>query len=103
MSGNPVPNESSALDRPAARVVAGLVFLAMLALLGWLHRDDLFPPQAAPAAADDPVTLCLAARTADIDQMQQEGTITAEQAQLFTSRAEALCQAQAGGAGPVPD
>ena len=103
MTGSQSPDQASVLDRPLARAVAGLVFLSALALLAWLHRDDLFPPEAPPLAADDPVALCLATRSADIARMQQDGVITAEQAALFTSRAEALCQAQAGGAGLPPE
>jgi len=84
--------------------VAALVLLIVAASLGWIHRDDLFPPeQAAAPAGDDPVALCLAQRAADIDKMQADGVIQADQATLFKSRAEALCQAQEGqGAGPPP-
>jgi hypothetical protein len=86
------------LDRPAARLCALGVALLMAAALAFMHRDDLFPPQAARGpAADDPVVRCLAERAVDIDRLQAEGTITAQQAELFKSRAEALCQAQVGG------
>lgn len=93
----------SRLDGLAARLAALAVLAGVVALLGYLHRERLFPPDAAAVAADDPAALCLAARAADIDAMAAEGTITAAQAGLFKSRAEALCQAQAGGsAGPPP-
>ena len=95
------PEQVSFLDRPIARVCALGVALLMAAALGFMHRDDLFPPEAAAPAADDPVALCLAARAADIDRMVTEGTISPAQADLFKSRAEALCQAQVGqGSGP---
>lgn len=91
----------SFLDRPIARVCALGVALLMAAALAWMHREDLFPPEAAAPAANDPVALCLAERAADIDRMAEEGTISPAQAQLFKSRAEALCQAQVdGGSGP---
>jgi len=92
------------LDRPIARICALGVALLMMAALAFMHRDDLFPPEAAPGlAADDPVALCLAQRAGDIDQMVADGTITADQGRLFKSRAEALCQAQVGGgSGPPP-
>ena len=91
------------LDRPAARGVAALLLLLVAASLGWIHRDDLFPPEKAAVPADDPVALCVAQRAADIDQMLADGVIQADQATLFKSRAEALCQAQEGqGAGPQP-
>lgn len=96
-------SEVSFLDRPIARFCAVGVALLMAAALAFMHRDDLFPPEAAEAAADDPVALCLAERAKDIDAMAAEGTITAAQAGLFKSRAEALCQAQLGrGSGPPP-
>lgn len=91
----------SALDRPIARVVALAVFLGVAGALAWIHRDDLFPPEPAAIAADDPVALCLAARARDIEKMRTDGVISDAQATLFKSRAEALCQAQHGhGAGP---
>jgi len=74
----------------------------MVAALAFMHRDDLFPAEQAAVNPDDPVALCLAARAADIDKMAAEGTINADQARLFKSRAEALCQAQLGNSGPPP-
>ena len=88
----------SALDKPIARVAAlGVALLAGLAL-GYIHRDDLFPGEAAiEAAADDPVALCLAERSADIDRMVADGIVDEGRAALFRSRAEALCQSTVGG------
>jgi len=77
-------------------VVALAVFVGTAALLGWIHRADLFPPAPTTAARDDPVARCLAARSADIARMQADGVIDADRAALFRSRAAALCQAQAG-------
>ena len=89
----------SALDRPWARLASLGLFLAAAALLAWLHRDDLVPPEPA-VAADDPVQLCLAGRLADIDQMRADGVIGADQAELFAQRAAAFCEDQArAGAG----
>jgi hypothetical protein len=86
------------LDRPAARICALGVALLMAAALAFMHRDDLFPPETVGGrAADDPVARCLAERAVDIDKMAADGTITAQQSELFKSRAEALCQAQVGG------
>lgn len=94
--------EVSFLDRPAARVCALGVALLMAAALAFMHRDDLFPPDAAERAAEDPVARCLAERAVDIDKMIAEGTITGEQGALFKQRAEALCQAQVGGGNNLP-
>ncbi len=92
---------ASALDRPPARVAAFGVFLLAVGALAWMHRDDIFPPETVPA--DDPVALCVAGRWAGIDEMVADGTVDTARAELFKSRAEALCQAQAGqGSGPPP-
>lgn len=79
------------LDRPVARLLALLCFVLCLALLGYIHRDDLF--------ADDPAARCFAERADDIDRMRAEGVIDDARAALFRSRAEAYCRAQAGAGG----
>ena len=91
----------SALDRPAARVVAVIVAVLALAALGWINRHAFLPRPALPPAgdADDPFRRCMAARTTDIDRMVQEGSAKPEQAELFRSRAEAMCRAEAAKAG----
>lgn len=100
MRGN-LPPSGSVLDRPAARLVAGLVFLSAAGLLGWLHRDDLFPRAKAPApaaAGEDPAFLaCLAQRTADVDRMLAEKLIDAARAEVFRARIEGLCRSQTQG------
>ena len=101
-AGQRTPPKRAALDRPAARLAALGVFLAAAAVLALVHRDDLFPPEPAAIAADDPVAICLAARAKDIDRMRADGVIDAGQATLFKSRAEALCVAQEGQGGPPP-
>jgi len=88
-------------DDIAARVVAFGVFLAMAAGLAWIHRDDIFPQRSVAAAADDPVARCLAPRVEDIEALRADDVIDAARAALFTTRAEALCQAQYG-PGPGP-
>lgn len=92
------PPPGSVLDRPAARVVAGLVFLGMVGLLGWLHRDDLFPNAKAPspaAAGEDPALLaCLAQRTGDVDRMLAEKLIDAARAEAIRASIEGICRSQ---------
>ena len=90
------------VDRPVARICATAVLLIVLFVLGWMHRDDLFPPEV-PVASDDPVARCFAARSAEIDRMVSEGIFSAEQAALFKTRAEALCQAQPDSVPAVPE
>ena len=92
----------SALDRPAARLVALGVVVLVVVVLGYIHWEDVFPGEDARAAADDPAAPCIAQRTADIEAMRAEGTISTEQAELFKTRAEALCRAQAGQTGAPP-
>ncbi len=84
----------SFLDRPAARRLAVLCAAAALALLGYIHRDDLFPPEDLGLAADPAFAECYGPRAADADKMQREGLIDETQATLFKSRAEAFCIAQ---------
>ncbi len=83
----------SALDGPAARLVALGVVLLVVGALGWFHRDDIFPPE---RVANSPAELCIAERWAGIDAMAADGTIDAARAKLFKARAEALCWSQAG-------
>ncbi|MEE9209580.1 MAG: hypothetical protein V3U23_03935 [Kiloniellales bacterium] len=91
----PPATRRGALDGPMARVVALGVFVLAAAALGWFHRDDIFPPEAA-SLADDPAARCIAERWAGIDLMAAEGTIDAARAKLFKARAEAWCRSQAG-------
>jgi hypothetical protein len=88
----------SVLDRWPARVAALVVAAAALAALLHIHRRELFPSggtEAASSAAPDPFQACMAQRGGDIDRLLQEGTIQKPQADLFRSRAEALCRAEA--------
>ena len=99
----PLPSAPvSPLDRPVARIAALAVFVAVVALLGYIHRDDIFPPPAAAIDPNDPVALCLVERMPAIEAMRADGTIDERQAELFASRAEALCQAQSGQTGAPP-
>lgn len=81
------------LDRPIARVLAGVVFLACVGALVYLERERLGQVAADQSAADDPVARCFAERAAEIDRMVAENTIDDAQASLFKTRAEAMCRA----------
>jgi hypothetical protein len=91
---------ASVVDRPAARAAALAVVLLVLAAVVWIHRDSLFPPEAAATPADDAAARCLAKRAAEVDKMVAEGVIGEDQAALFKSRAEAFCTAQFGAGRP---
>ena len=84
----------SFLDRPIARVLSLCVALLCAGALGWLHRADLLPAIFAPKAADDPFARCLAERSGEIDRMLSEGLIDQARAELFKSRAEAMCRTE---------
>lgn len=96
----------SPLDGRAARLVALAVALAGVVFLGWIHRADLFPPEAG-AAPDNPAQAafrdCFDPRAARIARDREDGQIDEAQATLFRNRAEALCADRAakggGGAG----
>jgi hypothetical protein len=91
------------LDRPVARVLAAVVCLGCIAALAYLERERWW--QVAPeSAADDPFARCFAERAGQIDQMLAEGLIQAAQAELFKTRAEAMCrtETQGGGAPALP-
>jgi hypothetical protein len=80
------------------RVIAVLVMIASAGVIAWHHRDDLMPAPVAPIdPAEAAYQACVTERDAGIDKMQADGTITAQQATLFKTRADALCRSQAGG------
>ena len=90
------------LDRLIARILAFGVFLACVGALAWLHRADLWPGEAGDLAADDPFARCFAGRAAEIEQMLAEGMIQEPQAELFKTRAEAMCRSETPGSGGMP-
>lgn len=93
--------EAHVLDGVGARIAVALVGLLALGGLGYIHRDDLMPARKVEAAAEtDPVQQCMSKRSADIDGMTKDGTINQSQAEMFKSRALALCQAQSQGKAP---
>ena len=94
-----VQSRRSFLDRPIARVLAAVVFLGCVAALGYIERERLWPIPADERAADDPFGRCFAERAAQIDRMLDEGVIEPAQAELFKTRAEAMCRAEAQGPG----
>ncbi len=85
---------ASPLDRPLARIVAGLCFIASAGALAYLHRGDLFPPK---PAINDALAACIDKEALQIDTMLRGNLIDAAAATLFRRRAEARCAAIHGG------
>jgi len=89
------------LDRPAARLWAIVVFVLCAAALLYIHRNDLSPaPKVEAGGGDDPIALCMRDRLAVIDGQLRDGVLKPEQADLFRTRVDALCQAQNRRSGP---
>jgi hypothetical protein len=96
------PPPASFLDTVAARIVAVLVFLVCVGALVWLNREAWLGIGPELSAAEQALARCIAERSGDVDRMLEEGVIGEDQAELFRSRAEAMCVAMAGGAGAGP-
>ena len=96
------------LDRPAARLIAGLVIILCVALLAYIHRDDWRASDTsidvggAEAPPDDPAKPCIQQRFAEIDAMIDDGVVDDGQAALFRERAEAMCRATMGDGEQIP-
>ncbi len=89
------------LDRPAARWLALSVIVLCVAVLGYWHREDLFPTVVETTVVGDSAIACMNQRFAEIDAMVEEGSIETPQADLFKQRAEAMCRQIAGSGDPV--
>lgn len=96
------------LDGLAGRLVAAVVLLAAAGGLLAVHWHDLFPEvqQADAVDPDDPVAVCIAERSAQIETMVAENPAMAGQKPLFLERAEAMCRSTLGARGasapPLP-
>lgn len=97
-------SRKAALDGPAARLVAGFILLAAIAALLAIHWHDLFPEEVAQTGdPNDPVALCIAERSLQIEAMVAENPGMADRKPLFLERAEAMCRSTLGGpSGPPP-
>jgi hypothetical protein len=91
------PPPASFLDTVAARVIALVIFLVCVGALVWLNRESWLGIGPEMSAADQALARCIAERSGDVDRMLEEGMIGEDQAELFRSRAEAMCVAMAGG------
>lgn len=88
------------LDRWPARAVALGVMLLAGGGLAYMHRADialLTGTAGGEKAANDPLSLCIAQRVGEVEQMRKDGLIDDARLALFKSRAEAVCRSQFGG------
>ena len=90
------------IDRWPARVIALGVVTACAVIILASYWSVIFPPEVVAGPTDDPAAPCIASRFADVDRMRADGVIDDSQAELFKSRAEALCRDQAGQGGAPP-
>ena len=89
------------LDRPVARLCALAVLVLCATALVYIHRNDIWPtPKVEAVGGDDPIALCMRDRLAGIDAQLRDGVLKPEQAELFRTRVDALCQAQNRRGGP---
>jgi hypothetical protein len=96
------PPPASFLDTVGARIVALAIFLVCAGALVWLNREAWLGLGPQMSAAEQALARCVAERTGDVDRMLEEGVIDEDQAELFRSRAEAMCVAMAGNGGTGP-
>jgi hypothetical protein len=89
------PDRRSFADSRQARLLAFAVFVACLALLVYMHREDLWPAEIDEAAGLNPEFIaCRDARTVTLDEMLSEGLIDADRHAQFTGRAVAICASE---------
>ena len=100
------PPPASFLDTIGARILALLIFLVCVGALVWLNREAWLGLGPELTAAEQALARCIDERSGDVERMVEEGVIGEDQAELFRSRAEAMCVAMAGdggtGAGQPP-
>ena len=80
-------------EGPGARLIALALIVISIASLGYIHRDDLFPPDAQKAETGlNPEYLkCRKMRVGQIDKMRVDNTINASQHESFKRRALSFC------------
>lgn len=96
-------HERSFLDGPYPRLMAAAVFALVVAALLAIHWEDLFPPEQAGIAGDDPVSACIAERSAEIDAMIEDNPQMSSRRETMLARIAPMCQDMVGeGAGGPP-
>lgn len=92
-------------DTRTAKAGAVLILAASLSGLAYLNRDLLLPTDGGRESSLNPeFVACLDERSGHVDQLLADVTISAEQAESFRHRGEALCAAQypPDGSGGIP-
>ena len=94
MAGGTVDKDP--LNGPAARIVAGLVLLAVIGLLVWLNRYELFRADVETSGLPPAVQACVEQRLSAIDDQISRGTITTEMAGPIRESVVNFCKQTAG-------
>jgi len=79
-----------------ARGLALVIILISVASLGYIHRDDLFPPEAkkVETGLNPEFVKCRTARLGAVEKMRNDKIINASQYDIFKSRALAFCMSR---------
>ena len=93
----PKVNPQGVLEGVTARLAALGLFILAGAFLIYLHREELWPAEGTEAvASEDPfLAACLAAESAKIQSMLDEGLLQESQAATSRSRIDGYCRDQA--------
>ncbi len=82
-------------DGSGGRIAAVIVIVICVAALGFIHRNDLFPPEKPKAAKLNPEFVkCRKQRLTPVDNMLDQRVITQAQHATFKGRALAFCTAR---------
>ena len=84
--------ETSDSTSLGARLAALVVILAAAAVLGFYHRNDIFPPSKPVETGLNPEFVkCRDERTAQVAKMRSDGLIDDSKVATFTERAVSYC------------
>lgn len=86
-------SQNSFWEGRGARGIALLIILICLASLGYIHRNDLFPPEVkqVETGLNPEFIKCRTARLGSVEKMRDDKIINARQYDTFKSRALAFC------------
>lgn len=86
-------SQNSFWEGRGARGIALVIILICLASLGYIHRNDLFPPETKKmeAGLNPEFIKCRTTRLGSVEKMRAEKIINASQYNSFKNRALAFC------------